>query len=290
MTRLLLTFVGCLLAAPLVAQPATPPALTTLSFNIRFNNPNDAPHDWPNRKDRVASIFRFYDADLVGLQEALRDQIDDLATALPDYAWVGVGRDDGENAGEFSPIFYRKDRLLLHESGTFWLSQTPDVVASKDWDAAITRIVTWARFTDQATNTTFYHFNTHFDHRGAQARLESAKLIRTQITERVGELPVVLTGDFNIEESAPPYAILVADQPDTLRLYDTFYTSQQPPHGPGSTYFGGFTVTDQPGRRIDYIFVTEGIAVQRYGVLSESTNGAYPSDHLPVLAEITFER
>lgn len=280
----------CLLSVPAFAQSDTmPSSITTLSFNIRYNNPNDGENAWPHRAERVASVIRFYQADVAGLQEALRSQIDDLAAQLPDYAWLGIGRNDGQDAGEFSPIFYRKDRFRVNDSGTFWLSTTPNVVASKDWDAAITRIVTWANFTDLTTGTTFYHFNTHFDHRGEQARLESAKLIRAQIAERAGTTPVVLTGDFNIVETAPPYAALVADVPDHPRLYDTYYTAQTPRHGPEGTFLS-FTVNSIEGRRIDYIFVTEGITVLRYGVLSDSEEGRYPSDHLPVLAEVVLER
>ncbi len=256
--------------------------IRVMTFNIRYNNPNDGVHAWPHRKERVASVVRFHQADLVGMQEVLKGQVDDLEVMLPEYAWFGVGRDDGVAAGEYSPIFYRKDRFDLLDQATFWLSETPEVPGSKSWDAAITRIVTWGLFKDKTTGRTFYLFNTHFDHRGEQARTESARLILSKIDALAGEALSVVTGDFNVVPTTEAYRTMVG------RLADARDRTQAPPHGPEGT-FSGFTVErDKVGRRIDYVFVHPSIAVARYGVLTDHWNGHFPSDHLPVLAEIVL--
>jgi len=253
-------------------------ALNVMSFNIRYNNPDDGVNAWPHRTDRVASVVRFHAPDVVGMQEALIGQIRDLGRRLPSYAWIGVGRADGKQDGEFSPIFYRDDRLEVLDHDTFWLSKTPDVPGSKGWDAALPRIVTWARFSDRTTGTTFFHFNTHFDHRGEQARKESARLLVQQVEEIAGAAPVVVTGDFNVEDDAEAYLILTESMDDARNRVEM-------PHGPPGTYFG-FAVTEKPGRRIDYIFIKNGVDVRRFGTLTDQWRGRYPSDHLPVLAEV----
>lgn len=278
-------------AAPTGLAQSTPPPdeaaadaaapLRVMTFNIRYDNPDDGPHAWPHRQDRVAGTIRFYEADLVGVQEALRGQMDDLAARLPDHAWLGVGR-DADGGGEYSAIFYREDRFDVLDHGTFWLSETPEVPGSRSWDAAITRIATWARFRDRRTDETFYHFNTHFDHRGEQARTESARLLLRRIGALAGDAPVVVTGDFNFTEAAEGYDLL------TAALEDAFYTTEAPHHGPEGTY-QGFEVTGDPGRRIDYIFTSEDVRVLRSGTLSDSWQGAYASDHLPVLAVVLIE-
>ena len=256
--------------------------LRVMTFNIRYNNPDDGEHAWPHRRERVASMVRFHEADLVGMQEALKGQVDELEALLPEYAWIGVGRDDGVAAGEFSPIFYRKDRFDLIEQATFWLSETPGVPGSKSWDAAITRIVTWGRFRDTRTGTAFFLFNTHFDHQGAQARTESAHLILAKIDTLAVDAPVVVTGDFNVEPTTEAYRVLIDGLADTRRQ------SLTPPHGPEETFWGFTVETGEEGRRIDYIFVSPETRVQHYGVLTDHWNGHFPSDHLPVLAEVEF--
>ncbi|GIV62268.1 MAG: endonuclease [Rhodothermaceae bacterium] len=263
-----------LLTASAPAQP-----LRVMTFNIRYDNPQDGENAWPHRKERVASTIRFHGTDVAGLQEALRHQIDTLAAHLPAYAWLGVGRDDGHDGGEFSPIFYRKDRLIPVEHGTFWLSPTPDVPGSKGWDAALPRIATWAVFEDRTTGRRFLFMNTHFDHRGETARTESARLLAAHLAERAGTMPVVLAGDFNFTPDAPGYALL------TEKLADARKRTETPPHGPEGTFTGFEAGTSTP-RRIDYLFTGAGIRVLRYGVLAECEDGRYASDHLPVLAEL----
>lgn len=257
-------------------------SLRVMSYNIRYNNPDDGVNAWPHRKERVASVIRFHRADVAGLQEALEGQIRDLEKRLPGYSWLGVGRQGGEEGGEYNPIFYRTDRFDVLDHDTFWLSKTPDVPGSKSWDSALPRIVTWARFRDRTTGASFFHFNTHFDHRGEQARKESARILAQNMEEIAGAVPAVVTGDFNVEDDSEVYQIL------TESLRDARLASKQPPHGPEATFFG-FEVVDRPGRRIDYVFTKNGVAVRRFGTLTDQLRGRYPSDHLPVLAEVEIE-
>ncbi|MEM8489030.1 MAG: endonuclease/exonuclease/phosphatase family protein [Bacteroidota bacterium] len=268
-------------------RQATPRAQNTIpfrvmSFNIRYNNPGDEEHAWPHRVDRVASTILFNNTDIVGVQEALKEQLDDLSAKLPGYTWVGVGRDDGAEAGEYTAIFYKEDRFSLLANDTFWLSKTPEVPGSKDWDAALTRIATWGHFEDTMTGSSLYVFNTHFDHRGAEARTQSAGLIASRATEIAGDAPLVVTGDFNFTPAADGYAAL------TEKLSDAFHTTKEPHHGPASTIYRGFEVTHEPGRRIDYIFTNDVLTVRQHAILSDNWDGAFASDHLAVLATLAL--
>lgn len=253
--------------------------IRAMSFNVRFATESDGEHAWRHRSDLAASVIRFHEPDIVGVQEALLEQLQDLEERLPAYDWIGVGRDDGASTGEFSAILYRPDRLELLESDTFWLSDTPEVPGSKGWDTAITRIVTWALFQDRANGTRFFHFNTHFDHVGKDARRQSASLIVDRISARDPELPVVVTGDFNATPESVPYARL------TAALRDARPASESVPHGPEGT-FSGFVATRDSMPRIDYVFVTPDVQVERFATLAEHWNGRHASDHLPVLADV----
>jgi endonuclease/exonuclease/phosphatase family metal-dependent hydrolase len=186
-------------------QPEQP--IRAMTFNIRLNVASDSLNAWPYRKDMAASMIQFYHTDIVGIQEALFDQVNDLAARLPDYGWFGVGRDDGKQQGEFMAIFYLKQRFTVLHHATFWLSETPEV-PGLGWDAACNRIVTWGKFEDQLTGKIFYHFNTHFDHRGEIARQESARLLLNSIRQIAGNAAVIITGDFNSTPNSIPYQIL----------------------------------------------------------------------------------
>jgi len=252
---------------------------TFLTYNIRYDTPNDSADAWPERRDFLAGQLRFHKPDVFGIQEGLRRQVEYLQQELPDYKHVGVGRDDGREAGEYSALFYRADRFRALESGTFWLSETPDKV-SKGWDAALPRICTWALLEDSAAGSRLWVFNTHFDHIGTAARKASAALILQKISEKntTGD-PVVLMGDFNAEAEEEPIAVL------QTTLNEARDASREPPFGPEGT-FNGFKFHEPVNRRIDYIFVSPGQHVLQYAVLSDSRNCRYPSDHLPVLVRV----
>lgn len=252
-----------------------------MTFNIRYNEPRDGVNAWPNRKQKVADVIRFHKADLVGVQEAQSGQLEDLEKLLPSFAWCGAGRTDGKRDGEFSAILYRKERFRLLECKTIWLSETPDTAGSKGWDAAFPRIVTWAKFRDSVSKKTFYHFNTHFDHVGVKARFESAKMIIGRIRNASGGTQSILTGDLNVKEDTEAYKTLAARESG---LRDARYVSLNGHFG-GTSTFNAFKEM-QPAMKIDYVFVTSGITVFEHGILSDSWDGLWASDHLPVLAEV----
>ena len=255
-----------------------------MSYNIRYDNPDDGPHAWQYRKEKVANLIRFYEADLIGLQEVLYGQLTYLEKQLNGYNRIGVGRDDGKRRGEFSPVFYSKAKLELLSSGTFWLSETPDR-PSVGWDASMERIATWGQFRHRTNGDTVFFFNTHFDHRGEQARRASARLLRQRMTARAAGHPVIVTGDFNSDPQSVPYQLLTRDQ----GLRDALTISEIPSVGPDRS-FSGFTVTDSlPGNRIDYVFVSPSVSVRRHAIITSFSDGAFPSDHLPVVAEVAWQ-
>lgn len=258
--------------------------LDVMTFNIRLNLPSDGDNAWPNRKDRAASMVQFYEPDLLGVQEAFKGQVQDLAMRLPAYDWVGVGRDDGQEAGEYMAIFYLKSRFKVLEGNTFWLSEHPER-PGLGWDAAYNRVVTWARFEDQLTGHEFYHFNTHFDNEGAVARHESAKLLLNKMISIGGKIPLILTGDFNCFPDSEPHEILTGSS----LLADSRLISQSPHHGPTRTMnrfdLASLNTKEPP---IDYIFVTPQFSVLKHGTLSDTFDGYFPSDHMPVLVKLDF--
>jgi endonuclease/exonuclease/phosphatase family metal-dependent hydrolase len=278
-------------AAPANAGRRTGAPLRVMTFNLRYNNTGDGPNAWPNHKAWVAQLIRFHDADAVGVQEALSGMLADLDTLLPEYARVGVGRTDGKADGEFSAILYKRDRLEALESHTFWLSPTPEVVGSKGWDAALERIATWGRFRDRATGCTYVHLNTHFDHRGEQARQESARLIRERLaTIDAAGLPLVMTGDLNSRPTSAGYRILTRD---TIAgafppLVDGMHASREGHYGPPSSTVSGFRGIGREGDIIDYVLVSPAVEVRKHGILPDSWDGRFPSDHLPVLATLAM--
>lgn len=287
--RLTLILLCCLAwGAHLRAQNGS---FQVMTFNLRYPNPGDGFNYWPNRKELAASMIRYHDADIIGVQEAFRGQLDDLMSLLPGYEWFGVCRTDGsvkpDPEGEFSAILYRTDRFERLDGNTFWLSEDPEAVGKAGWDAALPRIVTWARFRDKATGGEFFHFNTHFDHIGKVARAESARLIREQITALAGAAPVVLTGDFNAIPTETPY-LEITNPERPGHLQDALYLSEQPHHGPMSTW-SGFQFPGVPDRRIDYVFIKNKVHVIKHAILSDSWSGRFPSDHLPVLARVEIE-
>lgn len=256
--------------------------LNVMTFNIRLDVKSDSMNAWPYRKDHAASQVLFHHVHILGVQEALHNQMQDLQERLPNYKYTGVGRADGKEKGEYSAIFYDTLRLKLLQSETFWLAEQTDVPGKKGWDAAIERIVTWAKFFDRQTGKTFYHFNTHFDHIGKIARRESAKLLLKKVKDISGDIPCIITGDFNSKPGDEPIIIL-KDKNNPDYLTDTKEISQQPHYGPTGTFnnFESKEINDEP---IDYIFITHGIQALQHATLSQSWTGRFSSDHFPVYA------
>jgi endonuclease/exonuclease/phosphatase family metal-dependent hydrolase len=284
-----LPVVGCQTARPARVTADTrittvAPPLRVMTFNLRLDLASDGPNAWPHRRDWVASLIRFHAPDAVGVQEALAHMLTELDARLPGFARIGVGRADGRAGGEFSAILYRTDRLELLDQGTFWLSPTPEVPGSKGWDAAIERVATWGRFRDRRTGCTYVHLNTHFDHIGEQARQESARLIRRRLASLANDLPMIVTGDLNADPQSAPYRIFTRDtiQAGSAPLRDAFHLSSAGHYGPTSTWTAFKAI--EPGRRIDYVLVSTGIPVLTHGILPDSWDGRFPSDHLPVVA------
>ncbi len=257
-----------------------------MSFNLRLPNPQDGIHDWDHRRPQVVKLIQMYSPDILGVQEAFRRQLDELEHDMPEYDWFGVCRTDGtvhpDPDNEFSAILYRRDRLERLDGSTFWLSETPEVVGSRGWDAALPRIVTWCRFKDKITGVEFFHFNTHFDHMGLRAREESASLLLDMMHIIAGNIPMVVTGDFNCEDSSAPYRRLTA----AGFLLDAMHRSRMPHEGPEGTFVASFMLQDLGDRRIDYIFTTGQMEVMRHVICADAIEGRLASDHLPVWADL----
>lgn len=232
-------------------------------------------------------MMRFHGADVIGTQEAKLHQLMQLEERLSGYEWIGIGRRDGGD--EYSALFYRTDRLELLEHDTFWLSDTPKTPSSTSWGNTIPRIATWARFRDRSSGDSVLVLNTHFDHESAEARLRSARLIAESISPLSNEEPAIVMGDFNATEGSPPYRALTGTDGDgpSSPLRDALHAAELPHHGPQST-FNHFEPTVWPNERLDYIFVTPDVKVRRHGHLNEKWDEHYPSDHLPVLAELVL--
>ncbi|WP_136608328.1 endonuclease/exonuclease/phosphatase family protein [Paenibacillus dokdonensis] len=278
--------------------------LRCMSYNIKNAYEMEGENGWISRKELVAGVIRFHRPDLVGMQEVLYNQLEDLQSLLPEYGWVGVGRDDGDREGEFSCIFYRKNRLKPLRQDTFWLSEHPEEPGSMGWDAACSRVVTWAEFQDTYTGRSILHFNTHFDHVGQVAVERSAYLILERISELAAGIPAVLTGDFNVTSDSLPYRVLIQqNEPGTALLRDTSTVADYKHFGPAFT-FQGFDSREVAARMfpafleqqekheiefehpIDFIFVTEQIQVLSYGSITDHYDGKMPSDHFPVVSDI----
>jgi endonuclease/exonuclease/phosphatase family metal-dependent hydrolase len=248
------------------------------TYNLRYDNPKDGKNVWPARRDAMRALVRYHGFDLWGTQEGLENQLADLDT-LNEYARVGVGRDDGKQAGEHSAIFYRRERFALEDHGDFWLSTTPDK-PSMGWDArCCKRLVTWAKLRDKPSGQTFVVLNAHFDHEGVMARRESARLLVERSRALAGKLPLIVLGDFN----STPDSEVVATISATLR--DARAISQMPAYGTLET-FNDFDISKPAQERIDYVFLSSQWQVLRYAVLTDSMEARYPSDHFPVVARL----
>lgn len=253
-----------------------------MTYNIKYENVNDTVNNWNFRKEAMVQLIQHYGPSFLGMQEVLHNQLEYLDSNLPDYAYIGVGRDDGKQKGEYSPILYNTKAFKVVHTNTFWLSPTPEKV-SKGWDAALERICTYGLFMELKTGKQLYVFNTHFDHVGIEARKQSVNLILQQIKEvNTENLPVVVTGDFNLEPDSEPIQLIQQG------MTDAQHATQQPFYGPTGT-FNGFDPDMVLDRRIDYIFV-ENLQVKSYLHIDDRMeNNKHISDHLPVLAELGME-
>ncbi|NMA74084.1 MAG: endonuclease/exonuclease/phosphatase family protein [Bacteroidales bacterium] len=239
--------------------------LTVASYNIRNDNPEDKNqgNGWEQRNPVIQSMISFYDFDLWGAQEVLHNQLIDLLEGLTEYDYIGVGRDDGETKGEYAPIFYKKEKMQKLESGHFWLSEETDY-PNKGWDAVLPRICTWGKFQDKSSKKKFWFFNLHMDHVGIKARSESAKLVIAKIKEMCGKDPVILSGDFNVDQTSPGYAVLH----NSGVLQDTYEIAEMRFALNGT--FNAFNPNSMTVSRIDHIFVSSSFKVVRYGVLTDT--------------------
>lgn len=283
---LLIALIGLVTAScnPKKSSTENPFQITVMSYNIRYDNPDDGINSWGNRKKKVANLLQFYEPTFIGIQEGLLHQVKYLDDKLGAYRWIGVGRQDGTMSGEFSALFYdsTKVELVPGSEQTIWLSKTPSE-PSKSWDAALPRILTYGQFRSRPNNREFFVFNTHFDHIGDTARVKSAQLILDRISEVAAGKPVILTGDFNATPDSKPYSILTSgDQ----KLRDAYSVSQVPNVGPLFTYEGFSVQSKKQQRRIDYIFVNNQVRVKKHAIISSFKDARYPSDHLPVIAEM----
>lgn len=278
-THLLLT--ALLLLAPLAA-PDMSPELSVMSFNVRNSRADDGEDRWPLRRERLFALLREEAADIIGLQEAYREQVDAIRRALPEYGEAGVGRDDGKAEGEHCTILYRSDRFRLESQGTFWFSDTPDVPGSTSWGNRIPRICTWARLKEIASGRSVTVFNLHLDHQSQPSRERSVALLLERLRATPG--PRVVLGDFNAgERNAATRALLAARDPV---LIDTFRARHPEEKEVGT--FHGFRGGTR-GERIDYVFVTRDFEVTEARIVRATVEARYPSDHYPVTARLRWK-
>jgi endonuclease/exonuclease/phosphatase family metal-dependent hydrolase len=251
-----------------------------MTYNIRYAN-NNIGEEWDLRKDNVAEMIRFHKPNIFGLQEALFEQVEFISGEFDDFNMIGVGRDDGIKEGEFSPLFISK-KFEIKDSGTFWLSETPDT-PSLGWDASYKRIATWAKVQNLISNDSLFIINTHFDHKGELARIESAKLILKKISECSNNLQIILMGDFNFTDSNDAYNNL-----NNSELIQDSNEKSQNHYGTNNT-FNGFEKEIIIPAKIDYIFVSDGIKVIHHAIIGDKFNNKYPSDHMPVIIDIRIQ-
>lgn len=278
----LIIFVSLLFLAMAYGKAEDKEVLKIATFNLRMDTPSDGENAWFHRKDMVNDLIRFYGFDLFGTQEGFTHQLNDILR-LSDYRFIGVGRDDGKDAGEHCAIFYRSDRFKVLDQGDFWLSEHPEK-PGRGWDGTCcNRICTWGKFEDLKNHKQFYFFNVHYEYEGDVARRESSNLMISRIKSIAGNQPVFLTGDFNAFPTEEPIRILN----DSGFLNDSYKITKEAPFGPVCT-FHGYDSTIKTEERLDYIWVTDSIQIDKYGVLTNTLYGHTPSDHFPVMVVAEF--
>lgn len=258
-----------------------------MSFNIRYGSANDGDNHWKHRKEFVVETIKAFNPDLLGTQETLSFQRDFLGKNLSEYAAFGVGRDDGKEKGEMMAIYYRTDRFEKLDGGHFWYSETPDVAGSKGWDTSLPRMASWLKLKDLKADKVVYFFNTHFDHRGEEARRQSASLLREKVQVIAKDAPAIITGDFNAPVDSEVYNRLFEEEENSIELKDT-YGIKNPDHRKGVGTAGGFMLADRSNRRIDWIGCTTQFNVVSAAIDKTNRDGATPSDHDPVNAVLEY--
>ena len=279
MKKVLLTIISLCFLWGAIAQ-----SMNVATFNIRLKNNGDIGNLWDDRKQAVTNLIKFHEFEIFGVQEAFIEQLKDMKNGLPDFEYIGVGRDDGKEKGEHSAIFYNKNRFKAIQNGTFWLSATDITAPNKGWDAALPRICTWGIFQDKSNGKKFILMNTHFDHVGKEARRESAKLILDKAKEFARNLPLIVMGDLNVDENDEAYFTLaksgiVQDTHDIAKLV----------YEPNST-FNGWGKSLKSTSRIDHIFITPQFDVKKYGILTDTYMHKFPSDHFPVFTTLIWKK
>jgi endonuclease/exonuclease/phosphatase family metal-dependent hydrolase len=276
-TLLFMLFSNSLLSGD---EPQRTAALRVLTYNVRFAS-DEAPNRWADRRPVARAMLNELRVDVIGMQEALDRQVKNFAADLPEFRWIGIGRDVGGD-GEFMAVFYRLARLTAVEHGHFWLSNTPDVPGSSSWGNACNRMVTWVRFRDKSADREFYFFNTHLDHRSQLSRDKSAELIVKRTSDLTAGVPVVLVGDFNsADTTSSVYRTLLSGG-----FADTWTQASQP--GSEANTFHGYQPTPGGNDRIDWILTRGPVHAELARIVDFSLSGQYPSDHHPVLATLRF--
>ncbi len=253
-------------------------SLTAMTYNVRYDNPAD-PFAWSDRKILIAEEVLFHEVDIVGFQEVLHHQFEDLKQQLTSYSSYGVGRDNGKTQGEYSPIFFRSDLFRLIDSGTFWLSENIKNAGSKSWDAALPRICSWVHLEEIQSKRKLLVLNTHFDHLGVLARTKSAALLVEFGKNFSKDLPLILLGDFNTESEEEAYQIIIEEWADSRSRSPMIY-------GNKTSYNNWMIQADE--KIIDHIFISEHFGVKLVGILPAQFNGIFASDHYPVIAKLKW--
>jgi endonuclease/exonuclease/phosphatase family metal-dependent hydrolase len=298
---LIAVFSSAALAQSHAADEHAERTLHVMSFNIRYGKAPDGENAWPKRRELVSDVIRQHHPDMVGLQEALRFQLDDIRKALPEYDEIGVARENGQDKGEYNTILYRTDRLVPLERGNFWYSDTPTVPGSKHWGNRLPRLCTWVGFAMKGSadekSPAFYYYNTHLDHESQPSRARSAELLAQTIEKRKHPAPVIVSGDFNVDEKNPVVLYLTgnAARPTTgpadapapkSHLVDTFRKLH-----PDEKVFGTFNgfKGKRTGDKIDYILVSPDLKVLESDIVRDNKDGRYPSDHFPIEAVVQLK-
>lgn len=286
MKKILLSLLAFLFSANMIFAERNESQLNVLSYNIRMDNPDDGQNQWKNRKDFAANLIQFYEVDIFGAQEVLHHQLTDLLERLPDYDYVGVGRENGKTNGEYAPVFYKKALFNVIKTGNFWLAEDLNTVGKKGWDAACERIATWVIFQNKKSGKKFFFLNTHLDHIGKVARHKGAELVLEQAKLLSEGLPVIVTGDFNAIPSDDPIQVLTAAGDPRHLIHSREVASLR--YGPEWTFHDFGRIPGNEREWIDYIFIKGDIKVLRHGVLTETFNHLYPSDHCPILSTLVI--